>query len=296
VPRYHSKPIKPSNPTMMRLSVHHAERISAGFMRVTLTGDDLGRFAPMGDDQWFRLFLPQEHQSEPVLPTATDARWWPQVLITPADKRPHVRNYTVRAYREDERELDVDFVIHSPHGADAVAGSHGDAAAGGSEGPASAWALAAKRGAKVGVLDEGVMWNPHPRGERVLIVADDSGVPGAAGIAAGLRDDAVGTMVLEVAGDGDRREFRHPDGVEVRWVVRDQADGTSAARKAPIGAGALAAATELADRGISPDCAVWVVGEHKLATGTRRALVARGMPKEAITFCGYWKQGRDNSL
>lgn len=37
---------------------------------------------------------------------------------------------------------------------------------------------------------------------------------------------------------------------------------------------------------------VFVAGENSLATGTRRGLVAAGVPKSAISFYGYWKIGR----
>ncbi|MCX7523007.1 siderophore-interacting protein [Microbacterium sp. STN6] len=310
MPRYRRDPIKPENPQILRVRVVRSMRISPSFVRVTLGGDDLARFTPMGHDQWFRLFLPQAHQSEPLLPTSAGPGWWPQLLMTSASHRPHVRNYTVRAFREAPFELDVDFAIHSDAG------------------PASSWALTARPGDPAGILDEGVMWNPRPTTERVLIVADDSGVAAAAGIAAGLDAGATGDIVLEVEHADDAQLLSVPSGVRVHWVVRDEqqaagearsrqraeqlaADGALAepehARGAAVtlerphvGQAALERAVQVFDERSRElgdlEVAAFAVGEQQLATGLRRALVSRGVPKTHITFCGYWRRGRDNSF
>jgi NADPH-dependent ferric siderophore reductase len=274
--RLHSSFLKPADPHVLRLTVSHTEQVSPNFMRVTLGGDDLAKFTPMGWDQWFRLFLPQEPTLEPRLPTSAGARWWPQVLRMPAHERPHVRNYTVSHYRGDQRELDVDFVMH--------AADHGKGTGSPDAGVAAAWAASAEAGWPVGVLDQGIGWNPPAGPHRILAVGDETALPALAGIARSLATDARGTMIVEVPHHDDRRELGQPAGVDVQWIVRDDdADNPKPGQRAR----AAAAAVEFTD---APDAMyAYVSGEQALATGLRRALVARGVPKSHITFCGYWR-------
>jgi len=283
MPRSHSKPIKPVDPHVLRLRVIHTERIGTSIVRVTLGGHDLTHFTPLGHDQWFRLFLPRDPHTEPPLPTSTNALWWPQVLRMPESTRPYVRNYTVSGFRstaDGARELDVDFVIHEPaHDDDA----RHKPATGGGYGVASDWAASAEPGMPVGLLDQGIGWNPPGPFDHTLIVGDETALPAVAGIARDLSVETRGTIVIEVPHPGDRRELGQPDGVDVHWVVRD---GT----ETKPGQQALATAASIADN-ITPDgMYAYVSGEQALATGLRRALVARGVPKSHITFCGYWRQ------
>lgn len=217
--------ILPRVQKLLRLRVVRSERVSADFVRVTLGGDDLAHFEAMGRDQWFRLFLPQDAEREPTLPSAADARWWPEVLRIPEHERPYVRNYTVLAFRPDDRELDVDFVIHESPGGPA-SGEHPSSTAPSMSpyGVASEWALGARPGHPVGLLDQGVTWNP-PRGTRhVLIASDETGLPAIVGIARELPPDITGTIVIELGSDADRRVLDVPPGVEVRWLSREGTD------------------------------------------------------------------------
>ncbi|TXQ67861.1 siderophore-interacting protein, partial [Escherichia coli] len=129
-----AKYLKPEHPAFYRLHVLAADRISSGFVRITLGGESLSNYRYMGDDQGFRLCLPQPGQREPRIPSSTSKRWYAQYLTFSKDTKPVVRNYTVRNYRpagqgtfSEGAEMDVDFVVHG--------GEHG-----GEAGPASSWA------------------------------------------------------------------------------------------------------------------------------------------------------------
>ncbi|MDO9395977.1 MAG: SIP domain-containing protein, partial [Herbiconiux sp.] len=80
----------------------------------------------------------------------------------------------------------------------------------------------------------------------------------------------------------DRQELGEPDGMTVHWVERATTDAPGAAVLP-----ALAAAT------VDPRSVyAFAVGESAVATGARRNLVGeRGVPKQNVTFCGYWKRG-----
>lgn len=106
------------------------------------------------------------------------------------------------------------------------------------------------------------------------------GIEGRAAIWACQPGGTVGRLVQEVPTAADRRVLEGPDGVTVSWVVRQ--DSTSVP-----GAAALRELRRLA----STDATgyAFVVGESTLATEGRRHLHRLGLPKDRITFSGFWK-------
>ncbi|ARC58528.1 NADPH-dependent ferric-chelate reductase [Frondihabitans sp. 762G35] len=258
---------------MFRAAVVRSERVTPSVQRVTVAGDELDSFDWVGFDQWFRLFLRRPGQEELIAPPVTGSGWWPAYLAMPEEHRPHCANYTVADFRprascpSGVSELDIDFVVHrGPDGA--------------LEGRAAIWACGARPGEPVVLLDQGVLFDAPSDASSVLVVAEETGLPAAVGIARSLPQDAVGRLILEVPTAADRRPLHAPAGVEVTWVVR-------AEPAAVPGAAALAALREHVpadDRGYA-----FVVGESTLATAGRRHLHRAGLPKSRITFSGFWK-------
>lgn len=277
---------KPVDPHVVVAEVVRTTRITPSMVRVTLGGADLDRFTATGWDQWFRLFLPRGGQDVLRLPTRTSAFWYVEYLATPRAQRPWVRAYTVRDARPDDHELDVDFVVHldgARAGADAT-----DEDAPAPTGPAVTFALTAQPGDRVGLLDQGTVFAPRRPVDQVLLVGDETALPAVAGICAALPDDARGLAIVEVPSPDDVQPLTVPEGIEVRWVPRD-APGPGTATDGVPGRLALA---ELARTPV-PDGPVqaYVAGESALATGARRLLVERGVPKSQIDFTGYWRHG-----
>lgn len=257
----------------LRVSVQGCERVGPTMQRVTLGGPQLRSFVPMGYDQWFRLFLPTGPGSLDAVPAKLTRMTYLRLLALPEQKRPVVRNYTVRAVREQagERVLDVDFVVHG-------------SAADGTAGPASSWAEQASVGQEVVLLDEGTMF-PHQRlhpETQVSLVVDETGLPALAGVLASLPRETRGTAIAEIPQAGDAQALDAPDGVTVTWVTRVRPGDTP-------GAAALAT-LQAAPPPVGPTLA-WTAGESDLVTGARRHWVAAGVPKHDICFCGYWKAG-----
>jgi NADPH-dependent ferric siderophore reductase len=248
---------------LVHTAVVRTEQISPHMMRVTFGGGDLHRFEYRGFDQWFRLAIPV-HDGDRFdrLPQRFGVTGYLRYLALPKGSRPVIRNYTVRAYRPEPVELDVDFVVH---GTDGVAGP---------------WAMAVEPGTDVAFIDQGCGYKPVPAGQTVL-VADESGLPAVAGILRDLPRETTGHAIVELFDARDRQELGEPDGVTVHWLER--------APGAEPGSAALPAL-----RGLELPDAVYAfaVGESSVATGARRQLVERGLPKTSITFCGYWKRGR----
>lgn len=268
-----SRMIKPESQELIPLTVDRSQRLSPHWMRVTFAGEGLDGFRPLGYDQWFRLFVPVGGDAglERIPAKANTILGYLRFLRIGDGERPAMRSYTVRGFRAATRqapaELDVDFVIHgSPDG--------------GTSGPASTWALSCSPGDPVVIIDEGLAFNPERGTTGLLLCSDETGLPAIAGICASLAPDAVGIAVVEIPTAADALEFDHPANVEVRYVERS----------APRVPGATALAELRALRLDSPINHAYVVGEQRLATEGRRHLVSeRGMPKDAVSFCGYWR-------
>lgn len=267
-----SRLVKPASPDLLHLRVLRTERLSEHWMRVTLGEGEIDRFVPLGYDQWFRLFLPVggDEGLERIPAKANKLIGYLKYLRIPDGVRPVMRNYTVRAYRPATAnagaELDVDFVLH---------GTGPDA------GPASRWAASARPGDSVVIIDEGLGFDPERGVDRVILAADETGLPAVSGVCASLPASATGVALVEVPSAADALAFDAPAGVEVRWLVRD-------AQTRP-GTLALAALDDvpLPAEGVH----AFIVGEQALPTSARRALVARGLDKASISFIGYWRVG-----
>lgn len=276
--RASSKPERPKDGRVHALSVVRTERVSSSFMRVTLGGSGAVEpvLRPVGHDQWFRLFVPNEHGAL-GLPDGTGDGWYRRWLRIPAAQRSVVRNYTIRQTRTvaDGWELDADFVVHAGPGGEV-------------DGPAAAWALGAQPGDVVGLLDQGMLFAPIDAaqaaadGGRVWLVADETGVPGVEAILASLGGQVPVGCVLEVPHEDDRRALPATADLDLRWVVR----GESAALP---GRAALAAFS-----GVELTSAdyVYTVGEASMTLDVREVAKRAGLRKERIDFCAYWRPAR----
>ncbi|SDD75869.1 siderophore-interacting protein [Auraticoccus monumenti] len=264
---------KPPHQGLVQAEVARRELVSPGFVRVTLQGPQLSLVRPLGHDHWVRFFLPRGEGSLDRLPASMGLVSYARYRAIPAAHRPVLRNYTVAAVRHDgsTSELDLEFVLHEP-GAD------------GEVGPAAGWAAACVAGDRAALIDEGTTFLAPEDTGAYLLVGDDTALPAVAGILRSLPAAARGLALVEVGHPEDVRELEGPPEVEVRWVVRSDP-------QAVPGAQALERVRELPRP--APDTYAWVAGESALATGARRHLVQEcGLPKERVTFVGYWRHGR----
>ncbi|MYW01614.1 siderophore-interacting protein [Streptomyces sp. SID3343] len=250
---------------LLRAEVLRREQRSEHVATVTVGGPDLADFDGMGADQWVRLFFRREGQARLRMPTWSGTGALLQLLTMDTQTRPWVRSYSVRSFRAADLELDIEVAVH------------------GGQSPGSRFGLNARPGDEVAILDEGITYLP-PAGARTLLVADDSAVPAVLSILESAPPDLEGVALLEVADAADVREIQAPPGVDVRWIHGRTAHETP-------GRLALRALT---DTDIPPPpLYAWIAGESGLVKGARRLLVReRDVPKTAITFLGYWKEGR----
>jgi NADPH-dependent ferric siderophore reductase len=247
-----------------------ARRVGASLVRVTLGGPELADFAGGGRDQSVSLFLPHPGQPEPVLPPEAREDWFGAYRAMDPEVRAVMRSYTIREQRPELAEVDIDFV------------SHGDT------GPASRWAGRALPGDRVVLLgpavhdNRSVCFRPPAGTDSVLLVADETALPAAAGILAWLPTDTPVRAWIEVPATADIQDLPTAAQAEVTWVVRGGTAPGSTLLADAVRAARLPAGTPYA----------WVAGESSMVRSVRRHLVSeRGLDRRHVTFSGYWRRG-----
>ena len=310
-----SEPRKPKPSfRLFDVSVARLTKLSATFLRVTFTGDDLHEFGTVGLDQRVKVVLPLPGIGISELPNDQD--WYIAWRNLPEEARNPIRTYTVRAVRPAEREIDIDFVLH------------GDA------GPASRWVSSAVVGDTLMIVGpdalgedprSGVEWRPGDA-DTFLIAGDETAAPAICSILASLPRTATGCAFIEVPEPSDFLETDSPEGVQVTWLARSEsqsADGDSRETGTGHGSGlapavrdwtaryltAPATGAELADVDIDAGLLwevpaesatqsgdglyAWLAGEASVIKSLRRFLVTEsGIDRKQVAFMGYWRQGR----
>jgi NADPH-dependent ferric siderophore reductase len=254
------------------VEVLRKEWLTPGMVRVTLGGADLAGFVNGGRDQRIKLLLPQQGQTEPVLPDEdVEGGWYRGWQRMPAMWRPVMRTYTVRAQRPEAGEIDVDLALHS----------------GPAEGPASRWARATNPGDRIAVYGPtipdagGVEFHLPPDADEVLIAGDEAALPAIAAILETLPADLPTRVFIRITDPTHRQPLPTAAPARIHWL-----DG---------GAG-LAEAVGADDEGrvdVPSSPYAWIAGEASGVRALRRYLVNdRAYPRKAVTFMGYWRKGR----
>jgi len=235
--------------------------ISENLLRITLTGEALKGFPTNKNGAHIKLFIPHKGQSKPELPTlSATGIVWPK-------NRPITRAYSVRQYRADVNELDVDFVAH------------------GKSSPASGWAINAKKGDCIGVAGPG---GPDPllaTADWHILAGDLTAVPAISAILEELPQDAKGHVFIELDDLIDQHIITHPVGISIHWILRTPTTKTSALIKA-IGE-------------VAPDSTVvsisgFVAGENAAVILCRDKLRADyQLTKKNLYAVPYWRRGQD---
>lgn len=256
--------------TLREVEVVRVVDLTPGMRRITLSGEQLREFISVngitqpafdspGFDDDIRLVFCYPGQAEPVLPVEKEGG-----LEVPRDPRPLSREYTVRRWDPEARELDVDFVKHGI-------------------GVGTAWAHRAQAGDRIHFYGPSASRGLPKDADWLLVAGDDTAIPAIARLLDELTEDARTQVFIEVAEAAHRLELQAPPGVEVTWLVRD---------------GAEAGTTTLLVDAVKDTSwwqgrpFAWVAGERTAVRDLRRHLIEdRGMPKEDIDFTGYWRRG-----
>jgi len=175
------------------MMVTHVEDLAPHMRRISLKGEDLGRF-DTEEDLHVRLFFPPPGQ-EPLWPVrGADGL----VQSVPEERKPAVRKYTIRRINAGAGTLDIDFVIHE------VAG------------PGSDWAKGAAPGMRIGMAGPG--GRSAKQADWMLLAGDETALPAIARILERLPATAKGTVVLVADAPKEAIALQYPPGFEIRWV------------------------------------------------------------------------------
>ena len=242
-----------------RLTVRRVEELTPRLRRVVLTGDDLESdfpFPAFASADHVKIVVPDDDGGELSLPTIVDGR------PVPAPGAPQTRrDYTVRRFDAETRELTIDFVLHE-------------------HGPAGRWAARAAAGDVLGVVG--------PRGSKIfpgdytrhLFVADETAQPAVGR----FLDDLDGRPATVVGISATPEEFA-PYGERPGVVLRSLVIPVDGDREAALTA--ALASEDLDDE----ELFIWMAGEARSLVPARRLLRERGIPRERWEVDGYWKTG-----
>lgn len=169
------------------------ERISPGFVRLTLGGPELQGFVSAGFDDHTKLILPQEGLTKPNLPQLIDGR--PHI----DGERPTMRDYTPLAYDAAASTLCLDFALHG-------------------SGPAVEWAQSAPLGQWLGLAG--------PRGSLLipaaldwhLLLGDETAMPAIERRLAELPAGSRAIVRVQLGNRADRRAWSSAAELDLQWV------------------------------------------------------------------------------
>lgn len=203
-------------------------------------------------------------------------------------------------------EIDVDFVLHTDSE--------------GKSGPGSAWAEQARAGQQISLLAPlrgSTLWASYNPGEArsLLLVGDETAAPAILSILRSLPTEATGAVFLEVPGAEDaldrlpevQRAAQRVPGVRLNVLNRtnQQARGQQLADSLRQVCGVETREESAPREETAPGEIVWhlaenpvdtyvlLAGESSVVKTLRRICVNEaGLPKESISFMGYWKAGQ----
>ncbi|MCS5716022.1 siderophore-interacting protein [Herbiconiux sp. CPCC 205716] len=319
-----------------RAEVVRIVELSPCFRRVTFTGPDFGDFGTAGLDQRIKLVLPNADGGigdcgwdDPAV--LADGSWYERWRTLPEEARNPIRTYTVRAIRPGERELDVDFVVHTKAGHPGADGPGADGpgaerpAADGPgtasvDGPAAVWLAGARAGDELIIVgpddrssdyDLGLDWRP---GEAIdyLLAGDETAAPAICAILESLPAGTRAHAFIEVPCSADAQPVQTAAEGSITWLARDEGGvlqdavrGWLDTHREAIAPALASDVQELADIDVDVDMLwdspvdvhgrfyAWLAGESAAIKSLRRLLVSEvGVDRRKVAFMGYWRRGK----
>lgn len=223
------------------VEVRQAMRITPHMQRVTLASTALMDFPVRHPAQWVKLFVP-----------------------TPQSETPSGRAYTIRHFRQELCEMDIDFVLHG-------------------DGPCSTWAAGAKPGDVVQIAGPRSGFRLGPDVTHLLIGGDETALSAIGAILEALPAGLAVDAFIEIPEDADAQIIHSQADVRITWLPRKGQDVGSAAD--------LAAAMMMADVP-AENSEVWFAAEACVVRTVRRHFqLNRAVPRDRLTMSGYWKKG-----
>jgi len=254
-----SSPEKVPYPIGIReTTVVRTSMVGSGLLRVTVGGPGTAGFEAHAPDEHVRLVFPEPDGTLRLPEREGRMLRWPR----PA---PTSREYTVRGYRADTGEIDLDVALHDG-------------------GLASDWARAVEPGAVIHVAGPpGGRIVPYTY-DRYLLAGDLTALPAIARWLEELPRTATGWAFIEVADGSEEIELSAPEDVDVLWLHRGER---------PPGTGRmLERAVRTVEVPAGDRVHVWIAGEAAAVKPLRRWVRDElGLAKGDYDITGYWKRG-----
>ncbi|MEC7761463.1 MAG: siderophore-interacting protein [Pseudomonadota bacterium] len=177
-------------------NVTSVKRLSPAYMRLILEGDDLARFAD--GPLHFRLLFGPEGTNWPTL-NADGVTVWPGGAE--AWHRPVYTTREIETRPDGSGRITFDVFMHEG-------------------GRTTAWAQSVAVGEQIAMTGPGG-GNGAKRAGTVALFGDETAVPVIARILAELPVDARGQATMLVPSREDIQNLTAPDGIEIKWILRD---------------------------------------------------------------------------
>lgn len=209
--------------------------------RVTIASAALEAFPADRPGQWVKVFVP-----------------------TPSSDRPSGRAYTIRAFRETDAEMDIDFVLHG-------------------DGPCSLWAAQAQPADVIQIAGPRGGFRLDPELRHLLIGGDETALPAIGAILEALPAGVKVEAFIEIPEAEDAQILPSRAEVSLTWLPR---------HGLPAGIGTALQDAMTAASLPRHDSEVWVAAEAGTVRSIRRHFqVDFGLERRRITASGYWKKG-----
>jgi hypothetical protein len=192
---------------------------------------------------------------------------WPSKDPASDIPRPPSRTYTPRRFDPSENRLEIEFVRHG-------------------EGLASSWAERARIGDRVLIGGPGGGYVPSEDLRSIVIIADESAIPGAGMVLEALPQGCSAQVICEIAGPAEQRALSPPVPCQPLWLHRT--DKTTRP-------GALLEEAVRTMPAPSSDTYWWVACEAASMRRIRDLLITQhGADRARLHMRGYWKFGEAN--
>lgn len=249
-------------PNLRLLSVKAAKYITPNMIRVTLTGPELDDFPQRHEGANCKILIPEADQSrEDFAKQLEDG------------PKPITRTYTIRAFRKELLELDIDFVVHGEHDDDH---SH-------VSGPACNWAMNADEDSFLAIKGPG---SPAKMTEFYadfyILAADMSALPLVSATLEAMPKDAKGIAIFETLSPNDKQDLVAPEGIKQVWKIHQNPNQVS---------NQVLHYLKSCDwpEGTIQTC---IAGESNTMKSLRKFLLEeKELPAKDVYISGYWKIG-----
>ncbi len=248
-----ASPPRKQKPPPKEAFIDGIEQVTPGLIRISCSGPELAQFAQPKPAGHIKLFFPPVGVVWPSKDPASDI------------PRPPSRTYTPRRFYPAQNRLEIEFVRHG-------------------HGLASTWAEKARIGERVLIGGPGGGY-PVPEGLRnIIIIADDSAIPGAGMVLEALPAGCEAQVICEVENSAEERALSPTVACDPIWLHR--------AGQLP---GALLEDAVRAMAKPPADAHFWVACEAAAMRRIRDLLVTQhGVERAHLHMRGYWKFGETN--